>query len=125
MLPSPRTINRLLAAGLAFIVLVLCLWAFAGHAAGNYPDNALHKWFDRLASAKGLCCSFADGRSVSDPDWGTKDDHYWVIVDGVRYAVPAEAVVTEPNRFGAAVVWPYSDAQGVVQIRCFLPGGGA
>ena len=35
------------------------------------------------------------------------------------------AVVTEPNRFGPAVVWPYMDAEGATQIRCFLPGAGA
>jgi hypothetical protein len=34
-------------------------------------------------------------------------------------------VVTEPNRFGPAVVWPYQDVDGTTQIRCFLPGAGA
>jgi hypothetical protein len=34
-------------------------------------------------------------------------------------------VVSEPNRFGPAVVWPYLDANGTTQIRCFLPGAGA
>ena len=106
----------------AFLVgLALVANAFA---AGNYPDGALHKWFDGLRSPKGLCCSFADGRSVSDPDWGTRDDHYWVIVDGQRYRVPEEAVVAEPNKFGQAVVWPYKDGQQQVQIRCFMPGSG-
>jgi len=116
--------------GLALATAVLAaaalMFAFAfAHAEGNYPDSRLHAWFDKLASQKGLCCSFADGRSLADPDWGTHDDHYWVIVDGVRYAVPQDAVITEPNRFGQAVVWPYTDAQGQTLIRCFLPGGGA
>ncbi len=35
---------------------------------GNYPSGALHSWFDKLGSQKGLCCSFADGRTVADPD---------------------------------------------------------
>jgi hypothetical protein len=39
--------------------------------------------------------------------------------------VPIEAVVTETNRFGPAVVWPYLDAEGTTKIRCFLPGAGA
>jgi AraC-like DNA-binding protein len=38
------------------------------------------------------------------------------------FVVPDSAVVTEPNRFGPAVVWPFMDAMGVTQIRCFLPG---
>ena len=33
-------------------------------------------------------------------------------------------VVTEPNRFGPAVVWPYNDRYGNTQIRCFMPGAG-
>jgi hypothetical protein len=35
------------------------------------------------------------------------------------------AVVTEPNRFGPAVVWPYNDRYGNTQIRCFMPGAGS
>jgi hypothetical protein len=99
-------------------------WFSSAHAAGQYPDGKLHAWFDKLASGKGLCCSFADGRTLSDPDWGTHDDHYWVIIDRIRYAVPADAVVAAPNVFGRAVVWPYMDEQGQTLIRCFLPGGG-
>ena len=38
--------------------------------------------------------------------------------------VPDAAVVTEPNRFGPAVVWPYNDRHGNTQIRCFMPGAG-
>jgi hypothetical protein len=34
-------------------------------------------------------------------------------------------LVTEPNKYGPAVVWPYMDANGATQIRCFLPGAGA
>jgi len=107
----------------ALVALVLLASAFA-HAAGQYPDSKLHTWFDGLRSGKGLCCSFADGRTLADPDWGTHDDHYWVIVDGTRYAVPQDAVVSEPNRFGQAVVWPYKDENGQTLIRCFMPGGG-
>ena len=77
---------------------------------GRFANSPLKPWFDRLASGKGLCCSFADGFSVQDVDWDTQDGHY--------------AVVAEPNRFGPAVVWPQHDRYGNTQIRCFMPGAG-
>ena len=45
---------------------------------GRYAkmDPAMHAWFDRLASGKGLCCSFADGFSIADVDWDTKDGRF-------------------------------------------------
>ena len=91
---------------------------------GRYSGDALKAWFNSLASGKGLCCSVADGRTVSDPDWGTHEDHYWVVLEGIRYAVPNEAVVGVPNRFGAAVVWPVRASDGTLTIRCFMPGSG-
>jgi hypothetical protein len=36
---------------------------------GRFANSPLKPWFDRLASGKGLCCSFADGLSVQDVDW--------------------------------------------------------
>lgn len=110
----------------ALAVIAAVLVGARGHAAddGRFADSPLKGWFDKLASGKGLCCSFADGQSIADPDWGTHDGHYWVILDGVRYAVPPDAVVTEPNRYGQAVVWPYHDGNGEVRIRCFIAGAG-
>jgi hypothetical protein len=98
------------------ILITLCLLAATASA------SKLYDWFDHLASGKGLCCSFADGVSVQDVDWDTKDGSYRVRVDGQWIVVPDTAVVTEPNKFGPAVVWPYKDYDGVTQIRCFLPG---
>ena len=92
---------------------------------GSHTGDPLHAWFDQLASGKGLCCSFADGVSVQDVDWDTQDGHYRVRLHGEWVDVPDNAVVTEPNRFGPAVVWPYMDAEGATQVRCFLPGAGA
>ena len=94
---------------------------------GRYAgmDPVLHAWFDRLASGKGLCCSFADGFAIEDVDWDTQDGKYRVRLDGEWTVVPDSAVVTEPNKYGRAVVWPYMDADGATQIRCFLPGAGA
>ena len=122
-----------LVAGACFILAVK-LPAHGRDLDGHYAtqDPALHAWFDGLASGKGLCCSFADGVSIKDVDWdtnGPKDEKgnatYRVRVKGQWINVPPEAVVTEPNKFGRAVVWPYQDAEGVTQIRCFLVGAGA
>jgi hypothetical protein len=92
------------------------------HDDGRYAQSPLKSWFDSLASRKGLCCSFADGMAVKDVDWDTSDGKYRVRLEGQWIAVPDEAVVTAPNRFGAAVVWPYVDTDGVTQIRCFIAG---
>jgi hypothetical protein len=67
---------------------------------GRFANSPLKPWFDRLASGKGLCCSFADGFSVQDVDWDTQDGHYRVRIYGQWFVVPDDAVVTEPNRFG-------------------------
>jgi hypothetical protein len=91
---------------------------------GRYANDPLKPWFDHLASGRGLCCSFADGRAIDDPDVDTDGNHYRVRIDGTWIVVPDNAVVTEPNKFGQAVVWPYTDGSGQTQIRCFLPGGG-
>lgn len=94
---------------------------------GRFGASPLKQWFDRLASGKGLCCSFADGVSVEDVDWDTGTDgrHYRVRLNGQWIDVPDAALVSEPNKFGPAVVWPYQDVMGQTQIRCFLPGIGA
>jgi hypothetical protein len=92
---------------------------------GRFANSPLKPWFDQLASGKGLCCSFADGMSVQDVDWDVKDGHYRVRLRGEWIVVPDSAVVTEPNRLGRTVVWPYQDATGATQIRCFMPGSGA
>jgi hypothetical protein len=92
---------------------------------GRYADNPLKYWFDNLSSGNGMCCSFADGFSVSDVDWDVVDGHYRVRLHGEWIIVPNSSVVTEPNRYGRAVVWPYMDSDGNIYIRCFLPGSGA
>ncbi len=114
------------------LLVALMVPAFGRDLDGRYAQDPLHDWFNGLASGKGLCCSFADGKSIMDVDWDTvvvKDatgegGHvaYRVRVQGQWIAVPDTAVVTEPNKFGTAVVWPYLDGDGQIQIRCFLPG---
>jgi hypothetical protein len=56
---------------------------------------------------------------------GYAGGHYRVRLHGEWIVVPDNAVVTEPNKFGPAVVWPYMGTDGQTQIRCFLPGAGA
>jgi hypothetical protein len=115
---------------LALPVVALCMLVFvpsrvSAHDDGRYADSPLKTWFDQLASGKGLCCSFADGATVEDVDWDTQNGRYRVRLDGQWVVVPDVAVVTEPNKFGPAVVWPYKDSDGATQIRCFMPGSGA
>jgi hypothetical protein len=122
------TMHRLI--GPALAGSVLCASAFVPNHLlarddGRFANSPLKAWFDRLASGKGLCCSFADGVTVEDVDWDTQDGRYRVRLDGRWIVVPDAALVTEPNRFGRAVVWPYQDASGATQIRCFIPGSGA
>ncbi|HML08454.1 MAG TPA: hypothetical protein VK430_10065 [Xanthobacteraceae bacterium] len=117
--------------GLIVAVVVLCSTVFVANSAcardldGRYANSPLKPWFDQLASGKGLCCSFADGVKVEDVDWDTQDGRYRVRLNGEWIVVPDVALVTEPNRFGPAVVWPYQDSNGATQIRCFMPGAGA
>lgn len=115
----------ILAVPLAFVTVPADV---AAHDDGRFADSALKAWFDGLANHNGgLCCSFADGVSIKDVDWDTGGPNggYRVRLDGQWIAVPDDAVVTEPNQFGPAVVWPYRDGAGNSQIRCFLPGAGA
>jgi hypothetical protein len=39
---------------------------------GRFVNSPLKPWFDRLASGKGLCCSFADGVTLEDVDWDNR-----------------------------------------------------
>jgi hypothetical protein len=111
------------------LLIIVLLIVFGGSAFGRddgrYANDPLKDWFDHLASNKGMCCSFADGFSVSDVDWDVRDGHYRVLLHSEWIAVPDTAVVTEPNRYGPAVVWPYMDNNGKTNIRCFLPRAGA
>ena len=115
-------------ATLAFLLgfTLMLPWSCArAHDDGRFEGSPLKSWFDKLASGKGLCCSFADGYSVADVDWDTEGGHYRVRLMNKWIDVPDIAIVGEPNRFGPAVVWPFQDMEGVTQIRCFLPGSGA
>jgi hypothetical protein len=92
----------------------------------NYLAADMREWFKGLHAQRNgiVCCDEPDGWRVDDVDWESKDGHYRVRLYGEWVPVPDETVVTEPNRFGPAVVWPYLDTDGTTQVRCFLPGAG-
>ncbi len=116
-----RCRSLILMSGFWFLISAL---PAAAHDDGRFASSPLKPWFDQLKSGNGLCCSFADGVTVEDVDWDVHDGHYRVHLDGQWVPVPDDAVVTEPNRYGRAVAWPYQDASGATRIRCFMPGAG-
>lgn len=66
--------------------------------------------------------SAADGHAT---DYDTRENKYWMPINGEWMVVPPEAVVSdEGNPTGDAVVW-YTMHNGTAYIRCFVPGGGA
>ena len=93
---------------------------------GRYANSPLKPWFEKLSSGKGPCCSDADGSVVLDSDWESKDGHYRVRIRDKWWDVPAEALITEPNKVGRTMVWPIyywrNDSLDRVEIRCFMPG---
>jgi hypothetical protein len=114
-----------LVAGLALVMLLPVL---GRDLDGRYTDSPLHEWFNHLASRNGLCCSFADGYVVEDADWMSENGHYRVRVpkaagskDMIWVEVPDDAVITEPNKAGRTIVWPFYGSDSVL-IRCFMPG---
>ena len=145
---NPAVVRRAIVVLLGVLALVICFLmlskvtlrqAYAHDPDGHWAQLSREgkappkEWWDALASGKGLCCSFADGAAVKDVDWDTQRDasagpdaeiHYRVRLNGRWIDVPPAAVITEPNKFGQAVVWPYADVEGVIQIRCFMPGAG-
>ena len=102
---------------IVLILILLCTPALAHDP--RHPE--LNDWFNKLSSGRGLCCSFADGFAVADPDWETKNGHYRVRLENKWIDVPDDALITEPNRAGRTIVWPLR-FDGQIVIRCFMPG---
>jgi hypothetical protein len=110
-----------------FVIILLGLQsAYARDPDGRFANSPLKPWFEKLSSGKGPCCSDADGSVVLDTDWESKDGHYRVRIKDKWWDVPAEAVITEPNKVGRTMVWPIyywnSNFLDRVDIRCFMPG---
>jgi hypothetical protein len=108
--------------------IMLALVAIANAHDPRYPvDDKMMAWFHTLASGKGSCCADADGNVIADVDWESRDGHYRVHIDGNWIEVPDSAVITVPNLYGRAMVWPmYSWVNPSIvdstSIRCFMPG---
>lgn len=106
------------------LVTLLLAAPAAARDDGRYANSPLKPWFDQLRSkGGGPCCSDADGTALSDVDWESKDGRYRVRIEGEWYDVPEDMVITEPNRAGRTMVWPYY-SNGRPIIRCFMPGAG-
>ena len=78
---------------LAFVALCSIVLAPASLSArddGRFANSPLKSWFDKLASGKGLCCSFADGVSVQDVDWDTQGSNYRVRINGQWVVGPTQ-----------------------------------
>jgi hypothetical protein len=69
--------------------------------------DAVREFLARMSDSRSALFLRRDGFSVSDVDWDTEDGHYRVLLRGEWINVPNSSVVTEPNRYGPAVVWPY------------------
>jgi hypothetical protein len=129
--PSAHRSTELFGAWLAAIVVAgfavgMVLLLVVPHARardldGRHAQSPLKSWFDKLKSGRGPCCSNYDGLTITDADWNTDNGRYRVRIEGHWIVVPDDADVTEPNRYGPAVVWPMKD-NGVLTVRCFMPG---
>jgi hypothetical protein len=88
----------------------------------NVPPE-IRAWFKSVKSHAGIpCCDISDGHRT---DYDMRENKYWVPINGQWMMVPPEAVVDDSgNPTGDAVVW-YTEFNGNVYIRCFVPGGGA
>ncbi len=93
----------------------------------NVPQE-IREWFTAQlvpgGPGKGMsCCTTADG---VDAEEDIRGDQYWTRFNTQMgrtdwMPVPHDAVLKEPNKRGAAVVWYYFE-NAVAKIRCFAPG---
>ena len=110
----------------AMLVLLLCLPALArdnGQYANVSPE--VRQWFRAQKSPKtgALCCDEADGTFAEED---IRDGDYWTRFEqtkGAWMSVPKDVVIHQSNINGSPVVWWYY-LNGVLQIRCYVPGPG-
>jgi hypothetical protein len=117
---------------LAAMFAATFVWATPARARddGRYKnvDPAIKAWVKGLTDRNGNnCCDTADGYPA-EVEWDNDSGRYRVRIDGAWYDVPDDAVITQPNRIGYAVVWYHPryerDGRKVPVIQCFLPGAG-
>jgi hypothetical protein len=88
----------------------------------NSPEVA--KWVVGLHNGNGVgCCATADGWKPQQVEWDMTRKGYRVMIEGHWTDVPADAVISGPNKLGHAEVW-YYHIDGLPAVRCFLPGAG-
>ena len=108
---------------LVVVVVALIMLATRPAYPHDHSHPELNDWFKSLQSRKaGSCCDGSDAMRIDDPDWTNTNGHYRVRLEGEWVDVPDNAVITEPNRAGHALVWPYRQDGKLNQIRCFAPG---
>lgn len=110
---------------LLFLTAAVVLFALGCCAfAHDHNRPGLDSWYSGLRSKNGLCCGgpSVDATTLDGPDWDTKDGRYRVRLNGEWHDVPLDSVLTEPNKDGRALVWPITDEDGSITIRCFMPG---
>lgn len=91
--------------------------------AHDHKRPELDGYFRSLRNTDGAyCCDGTDAISVDDPDWKTENGHNSVKIDGAWVSVPNSALVTQPNKYGPAVVWPGPTVNGEQTVRCFMQG---
>ena len=85
-------------------------------------NSPLKRWSTALQAGEGFAARSLMARASRM--WIGIRGKYRVRLDSQWIEVPPDALVTAPNKFGLAVVWPYKDYEGRTQIRCFIPGAG-
>jgi hypothetical protein len=76
----------------------------------------VREWFEHLQSPTGVpCCSYADGHRTG---YDTRQDQYWVPIEGEWYPIPPEAVIKTPNPVGEAIVWYRLQSQKSIPVLC-------
>jgi hypothetical protein len=122
---------------LYFLLTFIAIGTAANRGQYGKPDPKIRAWFNTLSSRRSInCCATSDGVVLLDVDWGRQNkanSHYWVNLHGNKFDVPDEALVTQENKLGVAIVWTYvffevKDLDGNIihpgqlRIRCFMPG---
>jgi hypothetical protein len=84
----------------------------------------VREWFEHLQSPNGVpCCSYADGHRTG---YDTRQDQYWVPIEGEWYPVPPETVIKTTNRYRlqSADEYPGVSSDPKYRILCFVPSDG-
>ena len=104
-------------------IVLLALAIFISYA---YPHDARHPelnaWLMGLRNKNTVpCCDGSDALRIEDADWESHGGHYRVRLEGSWVDVPDDAVVTEPNKAGVTLVWPWRVNGRLDHVRCFMP----